>query len=345
METPKSVDQKTIRKNGGGRKPLVIKNPKLLKDLETLLEPTTRGDPESRLRWTIKSTRKLATELKRLGNVVSARTVATLLKQLEYSLQANAKTIEGSKDPDRNAQFEHINNQVKIFQNANQPVISVDTKKKELIGNFKNSGREYAKKGSPVKVNVHDFPTCEGKAAPYGILDLTENEGYVNVGISGDTAAFAVASIRRWLYSPLARKKYATATKLLITPDCGGSNGYKVRLWKYELQKLADETGIEISVCHFPSGTSKWNKIEHRLFSFITQNWRGKPLVSLATIVNLIASTTTTKGLKVSCVVDKNIYPIGIKISDEDFEKINIIRNKFRGDLNYTIRPNKKLNG
>lgn len=270
--------------------------------------------------------------------------MATLLQQLHYSLQANNKTLEGSKDPDRNAQFEYINNQVKLFQKAKQPVISVDTKKKELIGNFKNNGREYAKKGNPVKVNVHDFPTEQGKAAPYGVFDLTENEGYVNVGISSDTAAFAVASIRKWLYSPIGRKKYATATKLLITPDCGGSNGYKVRLWKWELQKLADDTGLEISVCHFPPGTSKWNKIEHRLFSFITQNWRGKPLVSLATIVSLIASTTTKTGLKVSCVIDENIYLTGVKITDKEFEQINLIVNEFRGDLNYTIRPNKKLN-
>lgn len=316
----------------------------MLTDLENLIEPTTRGDPESSLRWTIKSTRKLAAELRKLGHKISASTVATLLHQLEYSLQANQKTIEGSSDPDRNAQFEHINSRVKTFQKAKQPVISVDTKKKELIGNFKNAGREYAKRGAPTKVNVHDFQTEQGKAAPYGIFDLTENEGYVNVGISNDTATFAVESIRKWLHSPIGRKKYATATKLLITSDCGGSNGYRVRLWKYELQKLSDETGLEISVCHFPPGTSKWNKVEHRLFSFITQNWQGKPLVSLAVIVNLIASTTTKTGLKVHCVIDKNIYQTGLKISDEEFEKINIIRNEFRGDWNYTIRPNKKLN-
>lgn len=279
-----------------------------------------------------------------MGHKVSPRTVATLLKQLDYSLQANAKSIEGCKDPDRDAQFHHINDQAKLFQKSNQPVISVDAKKKELIGNFRNPGHLYRKKGEPIKVNVHDFPTDEGKATPYGVFDLTENEGYVNVGISSDTAVFAVESIRRWLYSPVVRKKYATATRLLITADCGGSNGNRTRLWKYELQKLADETGIEISVCHFPPGTSKWNKIEHRLFSFITQNWRGKPLISIATIVSLIASTTTKKGLKVSCFVDKNIYRTGIKISEQDFEKINILHGEFRGDLNYTIRPNKKLN-
>ncbi len=279
-----------------------------------------------------------------MGYNVSPRTISTLLKKLEYSLQANKKTIEGSQDPDRNAQFYHINEQVKLFQKSNQPVISVDTKKKELIGNFKNDGRVYEKKGNPTKVNMHDFPTNEGKAAPYGVFDITTNEGYVNVGISSDTAAFAVASIKKWLFSPLTRKKYATATKLLITPDSGGSNGNRVRLWKHELQKLANETGIEISVCHFPKGTSKWNKIEHRLFSFITQNWRGKPLVSLATIVSLIASTTTKTGLKVSCVTDTNTYSTGIKISNKNFKEINIIRNEFRGDLNYTIRPNKNLN-
>lgn len=309
-----------------------------------MIEPTARGDPESRIRWTIKSTRKLAAELRKQGHKVSARTVATLLKQHDYSLQANDKTLEGSRDPDRNAQFEHINAQVKKFQAAKQPVISVDTKKKELIGNFKNAGRAYAKKGSPIKVNMHDFPMKEGKAAPYGVFDLTENKGYVSIGISSDTAAFAVEAIRRWLYSPVMRKKYATATKLLITADCGGSNGNRVRLWKYELHKLANQTGIEISVCHLPPGTSKWNKIEHKLFSFITQNWQGIPLVDLVTIVNLIASTTTTTGLTVSCVIDQNIYPTGIKVSKKDFDQINLLLDEFRGDLNYTIRPNKKLN-
>jgi hypothetical protein len=322
----------------------VSKNPQLLKDLESLLESTTRGDPESRLRWTIKSTRTLAAELQKIGYSISPKTVSILLKKLEYSLQANRKTIEGSKDPDRDAQFQHINEQVKAFQKSRQPVISVDTKKKELIGNFKNAGQTYVKKGSSIDVNVHDFPKqSDGKAAPYGVFDLTENMGYVNVGISSDTAAFAVASIKKWLYSADARNKYATATKLLITPDAGGSNGYKVRLWKYELQKLANETGIEISVCYFPVGTSKWNKIEHRLFSFITQNWQGRPLISLATIVNLIAATTTKTGLTVSCEIDHNMYQKGIKISNKEFKKINIVRNEFRGDLNYTIRPNQKL--
>jgi hypothetical protein len=279
-----------------------------------------------------------------MGYEITGKTVAKLLKKLNYSLQGNKKVLEGAKDPDRDDQFNHINNQVKSFQKANQPVISVDTKKKELIGNFKNGGREYAKKDTPVKVAVHDFPTEQGKAAPYGVFDITANEGYVNIGISSDTAAFAVESIRRWLFSPVAKKKYATATKLLITADCGGSNGKRVRLWKCELQKLVNETGIEITVCHLPPGTSKWNKIEHRLFSFITQNWRGKPLVSLATIVSLIASTTTETGLKVDCVIDKNTYPTGIKITDEEFAKLNIILNNFRGDLNYTISPQTKLN-
>jgi hypothetical protein len=286
----------------------------------------------------------LATALVKLGNSISTRTVATLLKKLEYSLQANDKTIEGSNDPDRNAQFGHIREEVEKFTNAKQPIISVDTKKKELIGNFKNAGRAYAKKGNPMRVNVHDFPTKEGKVAPYGVFDVIANEGYVNVGTSSDTAAFAVESIRRWLYSPATRQRYATATKLLITPDCGGSNGNRVRLWKYELQKLADKTGIAICVCHLPPGTSKWNKIEHRLFSFITQNWRAQPLISLATIVDLIASTKTEFGLKVTCVVDKNSYPVGIKISDAEFKTINIYPDEFRGDLNYKIMPHKELN-
>lgn len=262
---------------------------------------------------------------------------------MNYSLQANDKTIEGAHDPDRNAQFEHVHVQIKKFQKAKQPIISVDTKKKELIGNFKNAGRIYAKKGHPTKVNVHDFRTKKGKAAPYGVLDITTNEGYVNVGISSDTAAFAVESIRRWLHSPTSKSRYANAKKLLITPDCGGSNGNRVRLWKRELQKLANETGIKISVCHLPPGTSKWNKIEHRLFSFITQNWRGQPLVSLAVIVGLISSTKTQPGLTVTCVEDTNIYPIGIKVSDVEFGKIKIKRDKFRGDWNYTILPNRDL--
>jgi hypothetical protein len=305
-----------------------------------LVEPTARGDPGSPTRWTIKSTRRLVIELEKLGYKISQKTVCTLLKELNYSLQGNQKTIEGTKDPDRNEQFEHINNQVKNFRKSKQPVISVDTKKKELIGDFKSNGKEYAKKGEPVKVNVHDFPTKEGKAVPYGTFNILENEGYVNIGTSGDTGAFSVESIRRWLYSPMGRKKYETATKLLITPDCGGSNGYKVRSWKYHLQKLANETGLEITVCHFPPGTSKWNYIEHKLFSFISINWRGKPLVSLETIANLISSTTTKTGLVVDSVIDKNTYLTGIKISDKEFSKINIVRNPFRGDLNYTIKPN-----
>lgn len=282
--------------------------------------------------------------MRQLGYKISHETVSSLLEKLDYSLQANNKTIEeGNKDPDRNAQFEYINEQVKIFQKSGQPVISVDAKKKELIGNFKNSGHEYAKRGKPIKVNMHDFPTKEGKITPFGVYDISKNEGYINVGISSDTAEFAVESIRRWLYSSVAREKYATATKLMITADCGGSNGYRTRLWKYELQKFANETGLEISVSHLPVGTSKWNKIEHRLFSFITKNWRGKPLVSYATAINLISATTTKNGLSVHSVFDNNTYPTGIKISDQEFNKINIIRNKFRGDLNYTIKPNKKL--
>lgn len=308
------------------------------------MESVTRGDPQLPLLWTNKSTQKIATALREKNYKIDARTVAKLLKAQDYSLQANSKTLEGSNDPDRDAQFEHINKTVIEFQKAKQPVISVDTKKKELIGNFKNPGREYAKKGRPIKVEVHDFKKKEGKAAPYGIYDVSANEGYVNIGLSSDTAEFAVESIRRWLFSPFGKTKYTTATKLLINADCGGSNGKRVRLWKWALQKLANETGLEITVCHLPPGTSKWNKIEHRLFSFITQNWRGKPLCSIATIVSLISSTKTKTGLKVSCVVDENVYQKGIKVSKKDFETINIVRNAFRGDLNYTIRPNTKLN-
>jgi len=304
--------------------------------LEKLIEPVTRGDPESPLRWTSKSIRNLARELQAQGIKVSHPTVAALLKEKDYSLQANQKTKEGSDHEDRDAQFEYIHAMVKIFQSAGQPVISVDTKKKELIGDFKNNGREWRPKGAPELVRVHDFPLEAGKVAPYGVYDITRNEGWVNVGTDHDTAAFAVESIRRWwLY--MGRGAYPAATQILITADCGGSNGYRVRLWKKELQAFAKEAGVEISVCHHPPGTSKWNKIEHRLFSHVTMNWRGKPLISHEVIINLIASTRTVNGLAVRCVLDSNTYPKGIKVSDEEMKSINIQPHSFHGDWNYTI--------
>lgn len=328
-----------IRKPGGGRKRTIETDETLRPDLESLIEPVTRGDPESPLRWTSKSVRKLADELKRLGHQTSHRMVAALLHELGYSLQANRKTLEGSSHPDRDTQFEHIHQQVKAFQAADQPVISVDTKKKELVGEFKNPGRELRPKGDPKQVRVHDFEIPElGKVAPYGVYDQTQNTGWVNVGTDHDTAAFAVQSIRRWWHT-MGQPVYPTAQRVLITADSGGSNGYRTRLWKTELQKLANETGLEISVCHLPPGTSKWNKIEHRLFAYISQNWRGKPLVSHEVIVNLIASTTTRTGLTIHCALDTNRYPQGIKITDEELNQVNIIRDQFHGEWNYTIKP------
>jgi len=331
----------SVRRSGGGRKKLTEKMPDLLIALEQLIEPVTRGDPESPLRWTCKSSRNLAAELKKQGMEVTQRTVCTLLSDLEYSLQGNKKTEEGNQHPDRNAQFEYINNEVKKFQKYMQPVISVDTKKKELLGNFKNSGEEWQPKNEPIKVECHDFPGPNiEKAAPYGVYDLTKNAGWVSVGISSDTAEFAVASIKRW-WKKMGSSVYKKIKKILITADCGGSNSYRSRLWKLELQKLSDELGIHIHVSHFPPGTSKWNKIEHRLFSFITKNWRGKPLIDRTTIVNLIGSTKTEKGLLVQAELDKNIYQKGIKISDKDFEKINIFPKKFHGEWNYMIKPSR----
>ena len=343
LESGESPSGDKIRAPGGGRKTIVEKDPTILSDLETLVEPTTRGDPESPLRWTTKSLRKLAEELQKLGHKVSHSRVSDMLHTLGYSLQANKKTIEGTDEhPDRDDQFNHINEKCKIFQDEKQPVISVDSKKKEAIGNFKNSGRELRPKKDPIHVNVYDFVDKElGKVNPYGVYDITNNSGWVNVGIDNDTASFAVESIRRWWYM-MGCKVYPEARKLMITADCGGSNGYRVKLWKVELQKLADETGLEISVCHFPPGTSKWNKIEHRLFSYITLNWRGKPLTSYEVIVNLIAATTTTKGLKVKCMLDKNEYPKGIKITKEEIEELGIIRDEFHGEWNYTFKPRNK---
>ena len=332
-----------IRRSGAGRKKTVETDPTLRKDLETLVEPTLAGDPQSRLRWTSKSLRTLATELQAMGHATSHRMVGVLLSEAEYSLQANRKSVEeGKRHPDRDGQFRYINEQVARFQRDQQPVISVDTKKKELVGDFKNGGKEWRPKGQPERVRVHDFLIEEnGKAAPYGVYDMTRNAGWVGVGIDHDTASFAVRTIRRW-WQVMGRGVYPKAKELLITADSGGSNGSRLRLWKWELQKWANATGQSITVCHLPPGTSKWNKIEHRLFSYITMNWRGRPLISLATIVNLIASTRTKTGLRVRCELDKGHYPKGIKIPNTQMAKINLDRHSFHGDWNYTIHPVKK---
>jgi hypothetical protein len=336
---PKPARRQRIRRKGAGRKRTVDQDATLKRDLESLVEPVTRGDPESPLRWTCKSVRQLAAQLNRMGHRTSHRMVAEILHGMEYSLQANRKTLEGSWHPDRDAQFHHISDRIREFQADRQPVISVDTKKKELVGDFKNDGRELRPKGDPEKVRVHDFVIPElGRAAPYGVYDVTQNAGWVSVGVDHDTAAFAAQSIRRW-WESMGNEAYPQATRLLITADSGGSNGVRVRLWKLELQKLADETGLEISICHLPPGTSKWNKIEHRLFSFISQNWRGKPLVSHQVIVNLIAATTTRAGLRVHAEVDSRKYPKGVKVTDEEVTSIRIERDKFHGDWNYTILP------
>jgi transposase len=329
-----------IRKKGGGRKRTIDIDGTLRTDLEGLIEPVTRGYPQSPLRWTAKSVRNLSDELKKMGHKISHRMVAELLHELNYSLQANRKTSEGSSHPDRNAQFEYISQKVKEFQSGSQPVISVDTKKKERVGDFKNGGRELRPKGDPEKVRVYDFEIPElGKVAPYGVYDQAHNTGWVNVGTDHDTATFAVESIRKW-WQTMGREVYQQADRLLITADGGGSNGSRVRLWKTELQKFANETGLVISVCHLPPGTSKWNKIEHRLFSFISQNWRGKPLVSHEVIVNLIASTRTRMGLTVKCQLDTNKYNKGTKVTDEELRQVNIIRDEFHGEWNYAIHPN-----
>jgi hypothetical protein len=336
---PKPTRGQRIRRKGAGRKRTIDQDATLKRDLESLVEPVTRGDPESPLRWTCKSVRQLAAELKRMKHKTSHRMVAELLHEMEYSLQANRKTLEGSSHPDRDAQFHHISDKSREFQAARQPVISVDTKKKELVGDFKNNGRELRPKGDPEAVRVHDFVIPElGRAAPYGVYDVAQNTGWVSVGVDHDTAAFAAQSIRRW-WESMGAPAYPEASKLLITADSGGSNGARVRLWKTELQKLADETGLEISVCHLPPGTSKWNKIEHRLFSFISQNWRGKPLVSHQVIVNLIAATTTRTGLKVRAELDPGKYPKGVKISDKEVAAIRLERDPFHGEWNYTILP------
>jgi hypothetical protein len=326
-----------IRRPGGGRKRSGDRDPCLRADLERLVDPVTRGDPMSPLRWTCKSVRKLAAELQAQGHRVSHRLVADLLHDLGYSLQANRKTLEGGAHPDRDAQFAYLNDRVQAQVAAGEPAISVDTKKKELVGPFKNGGQEWQPQGQPEAVRVHDFVDRElGRASPYGVYDLAQNTGWVTVGIDHDTASFAVASIRRW-WDRLGQASYPRATRLLITADGGGSNGSRVRLWKLELQQLADDTGLTIEVCHLPPGTSKWNKIEHRLFAFISQNWRGKPLVSYQVIVSLIAATTTGTGLRVHCELDANAYPAGRKVSDDELATVRLERAAFHGDWNYTI--------
>jgi hypothetical protein len=328
-----------IRRPGGGRKRAVDRQPGLLAALESLIEDAIRGDPESPLRWVSRSQRTLAEALRRHGFEVSQKLVGLLLRDLEYSCQANRKTREGSSPPDRNAQFAYINTTVKAAITAGEPAISVDTKKKELIGDFKNPGRELRPKGDPEPVRVHDFQIPElGKVAPYGVYDIAANQGWVNVGIDADTAAFAVESLRRW-WDRLGRARYPEARRLVITADGGGSNGARVRLWKRELQRFANETGLAVTVTHLPPGTSKWNKIEHRLFAYISQNWRGKPLVSHQVIIQLISATTTDTGLTVTCDIDTNGYPKGIKVSDAEMDAINIERHAFHGDWNYTIKP------
>ena len=339
LESGETIDPERTRRPGGGRKRAVDKDSGLLTDLEALIEPTASGDPDSPLRWTTKSVRRLGAELEAMGHVASHRLVAELLHELGYSLQANRKAREGTSHPDRDAQFRYINDQVRRFQKGGRPVISVDTKKKELVGDFKNAGREWRPKGNPERVRVHDFIIPEqGKAIPYGVYDLQRNEGWVSVGIDHDTGSFAVNTIRRW-WRMMGRPVYGVTPSLLITADAGGSNGHRLRLWKWELQKFANRTGLSITVCHFPPGTSKWNKIEHRLFSHIAMNWRGKPLVSLAAIVSLIGSTRSTSGLRVRSEIDPGAYPNGVVVTDEQMARLNLKRHRFHGDWNYTFRP------
>ena len=329
-----------IRSSGGGRKQITESDPAVLADLERLVDPLTRGDPESPLRWTCKSVRQLAVALQRKGHVIGRQKVAHLLVALGYSLQANQKKKEGAQHPERDAQFRYINEKVAAFQKRRQPVISVDTKKKEMVGDFKNGGREWQPKGSPESVRIHDFADKElGKINPYGVYDQCANVGWVSVGTDHDTSEFAVESIRRW-WRKMGSERYPHATGLLITADCGGSNGYRVRLWKVALQKLTNETGLRVSVCHFPPGTSKWNKIEHRMFCHISMNWRGKPLTSHEVIVNLIGTTKTRNGLVVTAEMDMNTYPKGVKVTDEELEKLHLKRDRFHGEWNYTIIPN-----
>ena len=337
--TAPPMDAARSRRPGGGRKKQTEKDPTLLSDLKALVEATTRGDPESPLLWTARSQRNIVAELVEQGHQTSKSMVPRLLKELGYSLQANRKRFEGAQHPDRNAQFEHIHEMLRRQLAANEPAISVDAKKKELVGPYKNGGRELRAQGDPEEVNVYDFIDEEkGKVAPYGVFDMLKNEAWVSVGISHDTAEFAVQAIRTW-WKEMGASRYPDATSLVITADGGGSNGYRVRLWKLELQGLADELDFPITVCHLPPGTSKWNKIEHRLFSFITQNWRGKPLITHQVIVNLISATTTKKGLSVRCRLDERVYPKGRRVSDAQLALVNIEPNKFHGEWNYTIFP------
>jgi hypothetical protein len=328
-----------VRRRGAGRKALTARDPTLVAALETLVEPTSRGDPQSPLRWTCMSVRQLATELRRQGHTVERQTVAHLLAALGYSLQANRKAKEGTSHPDRNAQFAYINTRVRAFQKRGYPVVSVDTKKKELVGNFKNGGQEWRPHGQPERVRVYDFVDEDlGKAIPYGVYDQAANMGWVNVGVDHDTAAFAVESLRRW-WEPMGSQRYPSAPALLITADGGGSNGSRNRLWKVALQQLANDIGLRMAVCHFPPGTSKWNKIEHRMFSHISMNWRGRPLISHEVIVNLIANTSTQQGLTIKAALDTGRYPIGIKVTDQEFEQVKLKQAKFHGEWNYTIMP------
>lgn len=344
VEEARQDKRARIRRPGGGRKPAEQGDATLLADLEALVDPATRGHPATPLRWTCKSTARLAAALAEQGHRVDASTVARLLKQQHYSLQANQKTQEGATHPDRDDQFQYINAQTAEFQRRGQPVISVDTKKKELIGNFKQEGREWEPVGRPVAVNVHDFPDPElGKGIPYGVFDVTANQGWVSVGTDHDTPAFAVQSMRSW-WQRMGSQRYPQASTVLVMADGGGSNSSRARLWKVELQRLADELGFPVSVCHFPPGTSKWNKIEHRLFCHITENWRGRPLVSHETIVNLIGSTTTQAGLTVQAALDSTPYPTGIKVTDEELAHVQIQRATFHGEWNYTIFPTIKPN-
>jgi transposase len=339
LDTPAPPDDRRLRRPGGGRKPVVDQDPNLLRDLESLVDPVTRGDPRSPLRWTCKSAAKLAEGLRSRGHSVSERTVNRLLHDLGYSLQGNRKTIEGKDHPDRDAQFQYINRRVRAFQRQGQPVVSVDTRKKELVGRYRNGGREWQPKGRPEEVKVHDFiDKGSGKAIPYGVYDLAADAGWVSVGVDHDTAEFAVESLRRW-WRNMGSRVYPQAKRLLITADGGGSNGTRCRLWKVELQRLADEIGLPISVCHFPPGTSKWNQIEHRMFCHITENWRGRPLVSREVVVNLIGSTTTKTGLEIRAELDGGSYPVGVEVTEQQMEGLSIKRENFHGEWNYTIRP------
>lgn len=336
------LDPERTRRPDGGRKRTADKDPGVVRDLDRLVEPSASGDPDSPLRWTSKSVRRLATELQEMGHAVSYRVVKDLLHAAGYSLQANRKTREGPQHPDRDAQFQYLNEQVRRFQRQHRPAISVDTKKKELVGDFKNAGREWRATGRPEAVRVHDFLIpAQGKAVPYGVYDLARNEGWVSVGIDHDTASFAVHAIRRW-WRLMGRPAYPDTPALLITTDAGGSNGPRVRLWKWALQQFATRSGLTITVCHFPPGTSKWNTIEHRLFSHIAMNWRGKPLVDLVTIVHLIGDTTTDAGLRIRSEIDRHRYPMGVTVTDEQMARVQLVPHKFHGDWNYTIRPQRQ---